>query len=100
LIANLDALALYSYLSAENGPAAEFMVADGLGPARNWPQRFVPEARRALLAMGAIKCVRLPRKGVPALYRWNLAPLSHPMRGGGADIGLPIGIDRSFGGLS
>jgi hypothetical protein len=100
LIANLDALALYSYLSAENGPAAEFMVADGLGPARNWPQRFVPKARRALLAMGAIKCVRLPRKGVPALYRWNLAPLSHPMRGGGADIGLPIGIDRSFGGLS
>jgi Bifunctional DNA primase/polymerase, N-terminal/Primase C terminal 1 (PriCT-1) len=100
LIANLDALALYSYLSAENGPAAEFMVADGLGPARNWPQRFVPKARKALLAMGAIKCVRFPRKGVPALYRWNLAPLSQPMRGGGGDIGLPIGIDRSFGGLS
>jgi hypothetical protein len=100
LIADLDALALYSYLSAENGPAAEFMVADGLGPARNWPQRFVPKARRALLAMGAIKCVRFPRKGVPALYRWNPAPLSQPMRGGGGDIGLPIGIDRSFGGLS
>jgi hypothetical protein len=100
LTANLDALALYSYLSAENGPNAQFMVADGLGPAKNWPQRFVPRARRALLDMGAIKCVRFPRKGVPALYRWNLAPLSHPMRGGGADTGLPIGIDRSFGGLS
>jgi hypothetical protein len=100
LIADLDALALYSYLSAENGPAAEFMVADGLGPARNWPQRFVPKARRALLAMGAIKCVRFPRKGVPALYRWNLVPLSHPMREGRGDKGLPIGIDRSFEGLS
>jgi hypothetical protein len=100
LIADLPALALYSYLSAENGPAAEFMVADGLGPARGWPQRFVPKARKALLDMGAIKCIRFPRKGVPALYRWNLTPLSHPMRGGGGDIGLPIGIDRSFVGLS
>jgi hypothetical protein len=99
LIADLDALALYSYLSAENGPAAEFMVADGLGAARGWPQRFVPKARRALMDMGAIKCVRHPRKGVPALYRWNLASLSHPMRGGGADTGLPIDSDRSFGGL-
>jgi hypothetical protein len=100
LIANLDAWALFAYLAAENGPNAQFMVADGLGAARGWPQRFVPKARKALLDMGAIKCVRFPRKGVPALYRWNLSPLSHPMRGGGADIGLPIGIDRSFGGLS
>jgi hypothetical protein len=82
LITDLPALALYSYLSAENGPAAQFMVADGLGPARGWPQRFVPKARRALLDMGAIKYVRYPRKGVPALFRWNLPPLSPPMREG------------------
>jgi hypothetical protein len=100
LIANLPALALYSYLSAENGPAAEFMVADGLGPARGWPRRFVPEARKALLGMGAIKCVRYPRKGVPALYRWNLAPLSPPMREGRGDKGLHTDSGRSFGGLS
>jgi hypothetical protein len=99
LIADLDALALYSYLSAENGPAAQFMVADGLGPARGWPQRFVPKARRALLDMSAIKCVRFPRKGVPALYRWNLAPLSLPVRGREGDKGLPIDSGRSFGGL-
>jgi hypothetical protein len=99
LIANLDALALYSYLSAENGPAAQFMAADGLGPVRGWPRRFVPEARRALLDMGAIKCVRFPRKGVPALYRWNLAPLSPPMREGRGDKGLPTDSGRSFGGL-
>jgi Bifunctional DNA primase/polymerase, N-terminal len=100
LIANLPALALYSYLSAENGPAAQFMVADGLGPARGWPRRFVPEARKALLGMGAIKCVRYPRKGVPALYRWNLAPLSPPMREGRGDKGLHTDSGRSFGGLS
>jgi hypothetical protein len=98
LISNLPALALYSYLSAENGPNSQFMVADGLGPARGWPRRFVPEARKALLDMGAIKCVRYPRKGVPALYRWNLAPLSHPMRGGRGDKGLHTDSGRSFGG--
>jgi hypothetical protein len=73
LVANIPALALFSYLSAENGPNATFMVADGLGPARNWPRRFVPEARRALLSMGAIRCVRPPRKNTPALYRWAIS---------------------------
>jgi hypothetical protein len=74
LVSDLNALALFSYLSAENGPAAQFMVADGLGPARGWPRRFVPEARSALLKMGAIKCVRRPRKNVPALYCWAITP--------------------------
>jgi hypothetical protein len=100
LIADVEVWALYAYLATENGPAAQFMVADGLGPARGWPRRMVPRARRALLDMGAIKCVRQPRKGTPALYRWNLAPLSQPMRGGGGDIGLPTNSGRSFGGLS
>jgi hypothetical protein len=100
LIANVEVWALFSYLATENGPNAQFMVADGLGPARGWPQRFVPKARRALLDMGAIKCVRHPRKSVPALYCWNLgSPIPAYERGRG-DKGLPIGIDRSFGGLS
>jgi hypothetical protein len=100
LIANVEVWALFSYLATENGPNAEFMVADGLGPARGWPQRFVPKARRALLDMGAIKCVRFPRKGVPALYRWNLGSPISPYERGRGDKGLPIGIDRSFEGLS
>ena len=99
LIADVEVWALYAYLATENGPAAQFMVADGLGPARGWPRRMVPRARRALLDMGAIKCIRFPRKNVPGLYRWNLAPLSHPMRGGGDDIGLHTNSGRSFGGL-
>ena len=98
LIADPEVWALYAYLATENGPAAQFMVADGLGPARGWPRRMVPRARRALLEMGAIKCVRQPRKGTPGLYRWP-GPLS-PMRGGGADIGLPTDSGRPFGPLS
>ena len=73
LLANLDAFTLFSYLSAENGPGAKFMVADGLGPARGWPRRFVPEARKALLRMDLIKCVRPRGNGVPALYRWSVS---------------------------
>jgi hypothetical protein len=99
LIADVEVWALYAYLATENGPAAEFMVADGLGPARGWPRRMVPRARRALLDMGAIKCIRFPRKGVPALYRWNLALLSAPMTGGRGDKGLHTNSGRSFGGL-
>jgi hypothetical protein len=98
LIADVEVWALYAYLATENGPAAQFMVADGLGPARGWPRRMVPRARRALLDMGAIKCVRQPRKGTPGLYRW--ASLSAPMTGGRGDKGLHTNSGRPFGGLS
>ncbi|WP_395708533.1 bifunctional DNA primase/polymerase [Reyranella sp.] len=72
LVAKPDALALFAYLSAENGPDADFMIADGLGPARGWSHRFVPTARKALLDMGVVRCVRRPGKKAPGLYRWNL----------------------------
>ncbi len=98
LIADVEVWALYAYLATENGPVAHFMVADGLGPARGWPRRMVPRARRALLDLGAIKCVRQPRKGTPGLYRW--ASLSDPMREGRGDKGLPTNSGRPFGGLS
>ena len=72
LIANPDALALFAYLSAENGPDAEFWIADGLGEARGWPSRFVPKARRVLLAMGVVECIRPRGNRKPALYRWRV----------------------------
>lgn len=72
LVANTDALALFAYLSAENGQDADFMIADGLGKARGWPYRFVPAARRALLDLGIIVCTRPARRGAPALYRWQV----------------------------
>ena len=72
LVAKPEALALFAYLSAENGPDAEFWIADGLGPARGWPRRLVPAARKVLIEVGVVKCVRPKGKGAPALYRWNL----------------------------
>ena len=72
LVANLEAMALFAYLSAENGPDAEFMIADGLTEARGWPRRFVPKARKALIKMGIVECVREPKKGTAGLYRWKL----------------------------
>ena len=71
LVANPEVLALFAYLSAENGPEAEFMIADGLAAARGWPRRMVPEGRRMMLDLGIVRCVRDPRKGTPGLYRWG-----------------------------
>jgi hypothetical protein len=62
---------VYAYLNAENGPNAEFMIADGLGAARGWSRRLVPKARRRLLALNLVQCVRRPANGRPALYRWS-----------------------------
>jgi len=74
LAANTDALALWAHLSIENGPSATFYIADGLGKAMGWPTRFVPAARKALLGIGLVECVRRHRKGAPALYRWRHLP--------------------------
>lgn len=70
LVANLSDWGVFTYLACENGPAAEFMIADGLAKSRGWPRRAVPNARKKLLAMGIVKCVRKPRQSVPGLYRW------------------------------
>jgi len=72
LVANVDALALFAYLSAENGPGANFMIADGLSKARGWPRRFVPAAREALLKLRVVELVRAAGKNAPALYRWKI----------------------------
>jgi hypothetical protein len=74
LVSNTGALALFAYLSAENGPDSEFMIADGLAVARGWPRRFVPTAREALLNLGLIE--RIGRRGNtgPYLYRWRSDP--------------------------
>lgn len=71
LIADPEVWTLCSYLMIEQGPAAEFMIADGLGQARGWPRRLVPTARKTLLDMGVVECVRPPKKNQPGLYRWR-----------------------------
>jgi hypothetical protein len=52
LMADPEVWTLCSYLMIENGPAAEFWIADGLGKARGWPRRMVPNCRKILLDMG------------------------------------------------
>jgi hypothetical protein len=71
LVADVEVWGVCAYLMTENGPAAEFFIADGLGQARGWPRRLVPAVRRTLLSMEIIERVRPPRKGTPALYRWR-----------------------------
>jgi hypothetical protein len=71
LVSNKDALALFAFLSAENGPGSKFMIADGLARATGWPRRFVPAARKALLSLGLVECVRPRGKNAPALYQWR-----------------------------
>ena len=72
LIADPKLWTVCSYLMIENGPAAEFMIADGLAAARGWPRRMVPEARKALLELGVVELLRPHGVGVPALYRWKM----------------------------
>ena len=72
LITNPQAMALAFFLSCENGPQAQFWIADGLGRERGWPYRLVPRARKALLDLCIVECVRSPRKGAPGLYKWCL----------------------------
>ena len=49
-----------AFLIAENGPDANFMIADGLAKAKHWSRRIVPAARHAMLDIGLIECVRGP----------------------------------------
>ena len=70
------ALALFAYLSAENGPNAEFWIAYGLADALGWPRRAIQDGRRTLLELGVIDCIRPRSQGRPAVYRWRTVPIS------------------------
>jgi hypothetical protein len=72
LLANPNANALFTYLSAENGHDAEFWIADGLSKEMDWPRRLVPAARKVLLNLGIVKCIRPHGIRKPALYRWAI----------------------------
>jgi hypothetical protein len=77
------AMALFSILAAENGPDAEFWIANGLADALGWPRRSIQEGRRTLLQLGIVECVRRERQGRPAVYRWAAQDPAD------ADPGLP-----------
>ena len=71
LMADPEVWTVCSFLMIEQGPDAQFMIADGLGEARGWPRRMVPKARKALLDLKIIEQVRRPGNGLAALYRWK-----------------------------
>ncbi|MDQ7251651.1 bifunctional DNA primase/polymerase [Dongia sedimenti] len=91
LVADPDALALMAYLSAENGDDAEFMIADGLGAARGWPQRFVPSGRKKLLELGIIRRTKPAAPGRAAFYRWAVPWFD------GQDMSFSTGLPRPGG---
>jgi hypothetical protein len=72
LLPNAEALALFTFLAAENGDAAKFMVADGLAATLGWSRRSVPAARKTLVELGIIKLVEQPKPGSAARYRWGV----------------------------
>ncbi|HXP04275.1 MAG TPA: primase C-terminal domain-containing protein [Stellaceae bacterium] len=75
LAAQPDVLGVFAFLLMENGPAAEFLFADGLATARGWPRRLVPTARDLMLQLGVIEPVGRKGKVGPFLYRWATPPL-------------------------
>jgi hypothetical protein len=64
--------ALIGWLKAENGPEAEFWIANGLAAAYlGWPIDQLREARSRAIELGWIEMIAQPAKGRNALYRWG-----------------------------
>jgi Bifunctional DNA primase/polymerase, N-terminal/Primase C terminal 1 (PriCT-1) len=65
-----DALLLLTYLRANNGPWAEFMIADGLAKTFGWGRNRLSDARNRLLERGDVTLFRPKSQRTPALYQW------------------------------
>jgi hypothetical protein len=74
--------ALIAWLKAENGPDAEFLVADGLCEPEylDWPRERLQQARRRARVDGWIEQIRKPSPGVAALYRWGRTAYAQRIR--------------------
>lgn len=70
--------ALIGWLKANNGPGAQFLIADGLCQPKylDWPIDRLRNARRRAIETGWIVKIRQECRGVAALYRWG--PASRP----------------------
>jgi hypothetical protein len=70
--------ALIVWLKANNGPSAQFLVADGLCTPKYlaWPIGLLRKTRRRAIEVGWIVKIRHETKGVAALYRWGPAARS------------------------
>jgi hypothetical protein len=77
--------ALIGWLKAQNGPEAEFWIANGLAAAHlGWPTDQLREARNRAKELGWIEMIAQAAKGRNALYRWGpTAKTSHGFLGVG-----------------
>jgi hypothetical protein len=68
-----DALVLLTFLRGQNGPDAEFMIANGLAETLGWQRKRLAATRRLLIELGYISEVRAASsyRGA-ALYQWKL----------------------------
>jgi hypothetical protein len=64
--------ALIAWLKAQNGPDAEFWIANGLAAAHlDWPVDQLRSARNRAIQLGWIEIITQPAKGRNGLYRWG-----------------------------
>jgi hypothetical protein len=66
-----DALLLLAYLRVNNGPWADFWIADGLAKTFGWGPNRLSAARRRLIERGDVTLVAPQRRRTPALYCWG-----------------------------
>lgn len=66
-----DVFVLLAFLRANNRPASQFIVANGLAEVLRWPRKRLAGARTRLEGSGYIKVARPRSWHSPALYRWN-----------------------------
>jgi hypothetical protein len=69
-----DSYLLLSFLRANQGPDATFMVANGLSEVFRWKRHRLAAARSRLIELGYFKRIRQAGDGHPALYRWLPRP--------------------------
>jgi hypothetical protein len=66
-----DAFMLLAFLRANQGPWAEFYIANGLAKTFGWGDKRLAAAREHLIEQGVVVSVRPASRHQPTLYRWD-----------------------------
>jgi len=64
-----DALLLTTFLKANEGPDATFIITNGLAKTFGWSIKRLAAARKRVLVNGVIRRIEAPAKG-PHKFRW------------------------------
>jgi Bifunctional DNA primase/polymerase, N-terminal/Primase C terminal 1 (PriCT-1) len=71
MLPHQDALVLLTFLRAQEGPQATFMIANALAEKFGWPRQRLAAARRCLIELGYVEQIRRATTGLAALFRWS-----------------------------